>query len=139
MSGTSTSPCQATALLSRGQTLLMIVIGIILWFGAALLLRYLGPMGIYQPPAIAWVYALVIPGTFPFILLVRLAGRLAGPQIITGVTIVTATALLLDGLAVAFFPSLYGATPALVAGAGGAILWGAGVGLVLGVWMGSRR
>lgn len=79
------------------------------------------------------LYLLVIPGTWPFVpLTVRVAG-IATDQTAIGLTIVTATATLLDGIPLAWLPWIYGNTVALVAAAGAVILWGAGVGLVLGL------
>ena len=52
-------------------------------------------------------------------------------QIFTGVAVVTATALLIDGIVVAWFPAVYGGALPQVTNCAAAILWGAGVGLVL--------
>lgn len=116
------------------QILRLIVIGAALWFVAAMILRFVGPMGALAGHGRVLTYALIIPGTIPFLLLsVRLAD-LARGQIVTGVAVITAAATLLDGIALAWFPGMYGADPAHVAGSGAAILWGVGVGLVLALW-----
>jgi hypothetical protein len=47
----------------------------------------------------------------------------------------TATATLLDGLALIYFPALYGTNEAVILRGAALILWGAGVGLVLGLVM----
>jgi hypothetical protein len=114
------------------QTLILAGFGALLWFGAAVLLRTLGPMGVFEGSSRALLYALIIPGTWPFILVAEKLARLGRDQIALGVAVVTAAAALLDGIALAWFPSLYGADPSLVAASGAAILWGAGVGPVLG-------
>lgn len=120
-----------TTSLTRRQGITLVTVGIVLWFLAAMLLRALGPTGIYEGSARIRLYVLVIPGTWPFVLMTaRLAG-LAPGQALPGLAIVTGTAALLDGIALAWVPQIYGDSAELVAGAGGAILWGAGVGLAL--------
>lgn len=121
--------------ISQKQFVLSIVVGAVLWFVAALMLQVMGPMGIYEGPSRFILYALIIPGTVPFLLVgFRIAG-LAGHQRFVGVSVMLMAAMLLDGIALAWFPALYGGTPALVAGAGGTILWGAGVAALLGYLM----
>lgn len=117
--------------LSVGQIVTMAIFGAVLWFLAAMTLRYLGPMGIYDGANRAVLYALIIPGTVPFVVLARRIGGLASNQIGIAYAVGTTSAMLLDGLALAWFPMLYGGTPELVAGAGSAILWGAGVGQLI--------
>ena len=115
--------------LGASQIASLVLIGAGLWFGAARLLAAVGPMGAFAAPGIFILYALVIPGTWPFILLAR---RITQGRTLLGVAIATATASLLDGNALVWMPGLYGADPA---GAGAAILWGVGVALVLGLVM----
>ena len=104
--------------------------GVALWFGAALMMRVIGPLGAFHGPGTVLLYALVIPATVPFVLLARKVAGLARDQTALGIAIVTGVAALLDGAALAWFRPLYGVDPL---GAAAAILWGAGVGLVLGV------
>lgn len=113
------------------QAARLILIGALLWFIAAMILRVVGPIGAFEGFNRILTYGLIIPGTVPFLLLsVRLAG-LRRNQIATGVAMITATAALLDGIALGWFPALYGTDADQVANSGAAILWGVGVGLVL--------
>lgn len=118
--------------LTTTQYLILIVYGALLWFGAALLLRALAPMGALDGSALVLTYALIIPGTLPAVFLARRLARLDPSQTAIGLTVVTAAAILLDGTAFGWFPGLYAATLALQLKAAATILWGAGVGLVLG-------
>lgn len=118
--------------LTGAQTATLIAIGAALWFAAALLMRAIEPLGAFEGFGVLLLYGLVIPGTYPFILLARRLARLRREQTVLGVAIVTAAASLLDGTALVVIPALYGANSA---GAGAAILWGVGVGLVLSVLM----
>ena len=117
--------------LTTGQTLTLIIIGAVLWFAAAILLRSIGPNGAFEGNRHILLYALTIPATVPFIWLVQKMVGLADNRIAIGYSLATATALLLDGVAVAWFPALYGSEPSLVTNAAAAILWGAGVGMIL--------
>ncbi len=124
-------PSQFGIPLDSSQIIRSMILGGILWFAAAMLLRILGPMGIYDGVAPLVTYALVIPGTVPFVFLVQRLAGLGCDQIALGYSVATAAALILDGIAVAWFPTLYGTNAELVKGAAAAILWGAGVGLFL--------
>lgn len=129
---TTDAPHPRRVPLSPGQLIRLTALGAALWLTAALLLRWLGPLGVYDGTARILLYALIIPGTAPFIWLIAKIGGLARAELALGVSVVVAAAVLLDGLALAWTPTLYGAELALQAGAGAAILWGAGVALVLG-------
>lgn len=117
--------------LTNRQSFMLIAIGFILWFIAAMILRAIAPMGALEGTFRAVTYALVIPGTLPFVLLTRRLVKLGQDQIGIAIAVVTATALLIDGVAVAWFPGVYSDETKDVADCAATILWGAGVGLVL--------
>ena len=117
--------------LTTGQVLTLVFTGAILWFLAAILLRTIGPMGAFEGGNRALLYALTIPATVPFVWAVQRLAKLAGNQIVIGVAVATATAGLLDGIAVAWFSQLYGGDLPQVTNSAAAILWGAGVALAL--------
>ncbi len=121
--------------LERRQIGLSLLVGAVLWFVAAMMLQILGPMGIYEGSSRAILYVLIIPGTVPFLLIGFRFARLETHQYFIGTALMDLAAMLLDGIALAWFPALYGGTPTLVAGAGAAILWGAGVALGLAFFM----
>lgn len=118
------------------QLAIVAAIGAVLWFLAALLIRAVEPIGALEGAGVAILYALIIPGTVPFIPLTRRLANLRRDQTVYGVAVATGVAGLLDGTALAYFPALYGAN---TAGAGAAILWGAGVALLLAVVMSRGR
>lgn len=119
--------------LSSAQISIVTAIGFVLWFLLALLLGYIGPLGAYEGWARVALYAAIVPGTYPLILLTRKLANLSPPQVGLGVSVAVAAAILCDGVALAWFPGLYGGEVFLVAGAGAAILWGGGVAIVLGM------
>ena len=121
--------------LTTGQTLALIIIGAVLWFAAAALLRTIGPRGAFEGNRHILLYALTFPATVPFVWMVQKLVRLADNQVAIGYSLATASALLLDGIAVAWFPSLYGSDLPQVTNSAAAILWGAGVGMILAFMM----
>lgn len=121
--------------LTAGQSLALIAIGAALWFLAAMILRAVAPMGALEGSRRALTYALVVPGTLPFIILTRMLVKLRHDQISIGIALVTATALLIDGIVIAWLPVVYSNQVRHVADCAAAILWGAGVALALGFIM----
>ncbi len=117
--------------LSTEQAALMAICGVALWLAAAVLLRWLAAAGALDGSMRLYVYFLTIPGTVPFVFALRRIGKLSADQLIPAYSLATAMALLCDGIAVAWFPSLYGANPDHVRLAAAAVLWGAGVGVFL--------
>lgn len=127
-----------TTTLTPRQTGILIAFGVTGWFAAALLIRFLEPFNVFDGMARVWTYLLIIPGSVPLVWIGRAIAGLAKAQLGVASAIFTTTALLLDGLAVAWIPWLYGtATDHVLAGAA-AILWGAGVAITLGFVMGRR-
>lgn len=124
--------------LSNSQMLVTALLGAALWFAAAMLLRTIGPMGMYEGANRIILYVLVVPGTVPLVPLVGRLARLERAQLGLGLSFGTAVAVLLDGLALAWVPGLYGGA-AYAAGAGAVILWGAGFAIMLGFWMARQR
>lgn len=117
--------------LRKSQITILAGYGAVLWFAAAMLVRTIGAMGALDGGSAILTYALVIPGTVPAILAARPLAALRDDQTIIGIAVITASALLLDGIAHAWFPAIYGTDPALIVKGAAAIFWGAGVGLVL--------
>ena len=119
------------AQISRSQYAILAAYGALLWFLAAMLVRVLAPMGALEGSARMLAYALVIPGTIPAILVgLKLTG-LSRSNSVLAVAMMTAAAGLLDGIALAWFPALYGDNVAHVLAGAAVILWGVGVGLAL--------
>lgn len=120
---------------STGQMAILIVAGVIFWFVGALICRFAGELGAFEGANRVLLYAVLIPGTLPVILLVRAAARLAPDQVALGSAIATAAAITCDGIALAWFPGLYGGGDAQTAASGAVILWGGAVAIALGCWL----
>jgi len=117
---------------SGKQLVITAMMGVVLWFVAAIMLRYLEPMGVLDGNARLLTYALIIPGTVPFVFLIKIVAGLSRNQIALALSLATGTALLCDGIATAWFPELYGSTDDSVLRSASAILWGGGVAIWLG-------
>ncbi|WP_374138523.1 MULTISPECIES: hypothetical protein [unclassified Sphingomonas] len=124
--------------LSHRQIAISTLLGIALWFLAAIILRAVGPMGALDGTARAITFALIFPGTVPFVYLLRWAAQLVGDQLLMGIAIGTMAAAFCDGIALSWLPSLYGEGVAQLAGSGATILWGIGVVLLLALIIGRR-
>jgi len=122
--------------LSRRQLVISAISGIVLWFVAAMILRVVGPMGALDESRRAITFALIIPGTVPFVYLFRWAAKLVGDQLLMGIAIGTMAAAFCDGIALSWAPALYGEGLAQIAGSGATILWGVGVVLLLALIIG---
>lgn len=112
------------------QMLIAAALGVVLWLAAALLLNALSGSGVHDGIARVVLYLAIIPGTAPFIVLIDKAARLSAGQTGLAVSVAVGAATLLDGLALAWTPGLYGGTEHVDV-AGSAILWGAGVAIML--------
>jgi hypothetical protein len=119
--------------LTAGQVAILVALGAIFWFSAALIARNVGSF-LVESPVLA--FALAWPGLWASILLTRRVASLAAPQVAGGAALATGVAALLDGIALTWFPALYGAHPFA---ASAWILWGAGAGLVVAVLISQRE
>lgn len=127
-----------SAELTMRQARLLVAIGIALWFVAAMLLRQIAPLGVFDGPSRIALYVLTVPGTWPFVILTQRWVRLAPAQIVPGVALVTAAALLTDSIVFAWFPWIYGAAE-YHRDCAAAVFWGAGVGILLSFVASSRQ
>lgn len=135
MTNLALSAKQGRTGLSARQTGLSVIVGAILWLIAALMLQVMGPMGIYEGANRVILYALIVPGTIPFLMAGFHIAGIHPHQRFVSTAIMLMAAMPLDGMALAWYPTLYGGTVELVAGAGATILWGAGIAAVLGYFM----
>lgn len=119
--------------LSLRQSLIAIAMGASLWFLGALIIGWIAPLGAFDGWGRALTYALLIPGTLPFVLLIKFLAGLRGDQVFAGAALATGAAIALDGLAIPYFPGVYGSAP--LADAGAVILWGGAVAIALGAFL----
>ncbi len=134
-SRSSVSSPSAAKPLTLQQIIILSSYGAILWYLAALLVSAMTTAGLFVGIWKFVIFAAIVPGTIPSIWIARKLARLEYGQTANGFMVGTAAALLLDGAAHAWFPSLYGLNAEIRPGASALIFWGAGVGLILALMM----
>jgi hypothetical protein len=117
--------------MSTAKTLLFSFLGVVFWFIAAMIIHYAGARAFSAGnPILPLVFALAVPLTLLSMYLTTLVGNVHFRQLLEPVVIMTFTAAMLDGVALAWFRPLY--SPSFDVALHGAswILWGAGLGLL---------
>jgi hypothetical protein len=120
---------------------MMAVLGAVFWFGFAMFVRILEPFGLLQGGAKVVMFVIAIPIVIALIAGIRVVMRYPAARMTEIIGIITAFAILLDGLSFAFYPTLYGNDPAHQIAGAGLILWGGGLGVLaaLGIQMRAGR
>jgi hypothetical protein len=100
--------------LMPAQALVLLAYGVVLWFAAAMVIRFGVPAGMFGPAANILVYAVTAPVCFLAVLGAASAGRLARGGLLSGISIVCVGGLLGDGFALPWMPRLYGPDAAAI-------------------------
>ncbi len=115
------------AALKPAQIVILAAFSTLVWFLAALFIRFVGPTGVFHGYKVIVLYALTIPATVPLNARSRKLVRAPKSRMVEVIAVTSAVATLLDGAAMSGFPTLYGSDPAIT-GAGAAwLLWAIGV------------
>lgn len=109
-----------------GQLPRVVLVGVVAWFLAAMTVRFGTPIGLFSGLGRVVTFAVSIAVAWGAVPVVRAAAGVARGQSFAGMGLATAAAAICDGVAMAWFPALYGptASEALVGAAW--ILWGVG-------------
>jgi hypothetical protein len=116
--------------LTPKRTAMLVAFATLVWFLAALFIRFAGPAGIFDGAKGLALYGLTMPATIPLNARTRKIAGLPRRRIVTAIAVTSATATMLDGVAMSLFPQLYGDPVAMRDGAVW-LLWAIGVGLML--------
>ena len=125
-------------MLMLGQIGRLVALSLALWAAATLYIDLL-PGELTHPIRGAVGFLASLPIGWLSVLLARYVGRLAPRQLLAGVGLVGALAMMIDGVALRWFPSMYGADPVAVRLGAAWLLWGYGVSLAIAVAMSARR
>jgi hypothetical protein len=113
---------------------LFMILGALSWSIGVIFIRVAGTT--YFVKGSFWLiglYVLTIPMAWLAVTGIALAANLSGVKILTAVVIMTITATLLDGVAISWFPALYGVPTATHLLAVAWLLWFVGVSLWISV------
>lgn len=103
----------------------LVALGIALWLLAAMMFRVLGPVVLVPgSAALPLVFALFIPVAWVFLWVGMTLARVRGAAVLPAAALMSAVAMLLDALALTFFPAIYGLPTAGLLLVAAALLWG---------------
>ena len=103
----------------------MTIIGVVVWFAAALFIRYYETM-LFGAPShnLAILYAATIPVCYVSVLIAQKLAKLSAQSLCAGLCVGNAAALLLDGLALVWATQLYSMAASPVPYGSAWLLWG---------------
>ncbi len=120
------APAPRSAQLTSKQIVAVIVCGIVLWFAAAVSVHALRSFGLLEGAANAVLFVLAIPVSAAAVWLVGRVTGASGPQLPPAIAIGTAAAAFCDGIAITWFPALYGGVGDGLSDGAAFVLWGIG-------------
>jgi hypothetical protein len=119
---------------------LYIGLGAFFWLVAALFIRFSGPSLFHLGnPWLGLLFVSVVPLGWVFVQACLVVGGLDRRDALAPISLASATGLLLDGLAISAFRSLYGETMEHVMLGAAWLLWGVGVLLAIASFMQLRH
>lgn len=113
--------------LRANQVMSLAVLGVVAWLLAALFIRCTMGWGFFSPAASVPLFALTVPGAWTLAWIGKRVGPLLPSQLVPGVAVACAAAMLCDGIALTWTPTLYGGASANLLPAAAWLLWGVGV------------
>lgn len=125
-------------MLNLAQIGRLIALSLVLWLAATLYIDLL-PGALTDPFRGAVGFAVSLPVGWLSVVLTRYVGKLAPRQLLPGVGLVGALAMMIDGVALRWFPAIYGSDPAAIRLGAAWLLWGYGISLAIAVGMASKR
>jgi hypothetical protein len=126
-------------MLRKTQMLLLVSLGVALWILVTLNIR-LRPEAILDPVGGLLPFVAAPLGGWLSVWLCKFVGRLSAEQLLPGVALVGAVAMMMDGAALKWFSGLYGFDEKTLRLAAAGLLWGYGVAFAIAViWAGRQR
>ena len=117
--------------MKKSQQIYCIILGVIFWFVAAMIVRFLGKSVFTENnPFLILMFILAIPITFIFLFITQKVLKINRLEIIRPIVIITLTAAFLDGIALTWFRTLYSDSFEVSSYGAALILWGVGLGLL---------
>ena len=108
---------------------LFVILGIIAWFNAVMIIRFLGESCLTENnPNLKWMFLLAFPVTVLTIYLTKLISKLPYSELLRPIVIMTFTATTCDGIALVWFRQIYSESFIIALHGAALILWGVGLG-----------
>ena len=124
-------------MLTIRQVMNLALLAAALWVLATLNIRLM-PTSLTDPVAATILYVVAVPCGWLSVWLAKRLGRLSWDQVPTGVAVVGAVAMMMDGAALRWFPALYSSNDTAVRLGAAWLLWGYGVAFGIAVLMAAR-
>jgi hypothetical protein len=121
-------------MLNKVQVLSLVTVGAIFWILATLYIHFL-PGAFTNPVQGAIGFITTLPIAWLSVLLTKWVGRLSAEQLLLGVGIVGAFAMMIDGIVLRWFPAAYSGDPLILRLSAAWLLWGYGVSLCIAILM----
>jgi hypothetical protein len=121
-------------MLNRVQVLVLIALSAVFWVLATLYIHFL-PGAFTNPVQGATGFITTLPIAWLSVLLTRSVARLSANQLLPGVGIVGAIAMMIDGIALRWFPTAYSGDQIILRLGAAWLLWGYGVSLCVAILM----
>lgn len=119
-------------ILSTRKVVLSVILGVIFWFIAALTIRFFGESVFSENSNYKiLMFILIFPLSYVFIFITQKVADLQKSELLNAVSIVTMTAMFLDGIALTFFRGLYSDKYEVSHYGAAFILFGVGVAFLL--------
>ena len=117
-------------MLTRMQIARLLALSVALWLMATLYIRLL-PSALINPVQGSLGFVTTVPAAWLSVWLISSVGKLAVDQLLLGVALVGAAAMMVDGVALRWFPDVYGFDPLALRLGAAWLLWGYGVSLAI--------
>jgi hypothetical protein len=123
---------QMTQEQKKFNPILFVILGAVFWLEALLFIRF-GGEGLFvnSNPWLLLLFICSIPVAWILVKIGAVVGKVDGEDLLSAVTIMSLTALLLDGIALTWCQGWYGLAPSGLLLAAAWLLWGVGVSLAL--------
>jgi hypothetical protein len=114
---------------------LFIILGAVFWLEALLFIRFGGEsLFVKGNPLLLLLFVACVPIAWILVKIGAVVGKAEGEDLLSAVTIMSLTALLLDGIALTWCQDWYGLAQSGLLLAAAWLLWGVGVSLAIGYW-----
>lgn len=121
-------------MLSRSQVVKLVLVSLALWIAATLYIR-LFPAAMLDPVMGGLSFATTLVFAWLSIVIIRRAASLSQDQLVGGVGVVGAVAMMIDGAVLHWAPAVYGDSDTVVRLGAAWLLWGYGVSLAMALQM----